>query len=166
MEVPTWAFDEHLALTDNPSALKVALTLYRYGSPQVSAEGHRRCYYRGTKAKLAALSHVSKRSLDAAIVELVEAGIVVQHNVSDTRQGIAVSALTVRETKTVRGATVAPPSESENAVWGATVAPPSESENAYIHVVVVNQDDPDPEVVNNNMLCERESERGATVAPL
>lgn len=159
MEVPTWAYDEVLAFL-KPTELKVALALYRHGSPQVSREGTRRAYWRGSKDKLAATARVTKRALDAALGELIECGIVIEHNVSKANGGVAFSALYDHE----GGAKFAPPlaneAEAKPPKMGAKFAPPFRFKNA--HHGGVKDPDPDPEkdLVNTIMV-----DRGAKFAP-
>ncbi len=109
MDVPTWAYDEVLSASSE-GALKVALTLYRHGSPQVDSSGRRRAYWRGTKPQLARLARLSKRTIDAAIAELELARLVVLHRTTLPHSGIALSAFVGPE-----GAKFAPPFQPKTA---------------------------------------------------
>lgn len=146
MHLPTWVVDEVL-LVASPSGVRLALALFRHGSAQVSGAGKQRAYWRGPKPRLARLAGITKRSLDAAIVELVEMGAIVLHDSTRAGAGVALSALFERE-------------------GDANFAPPFEAESGQ-HVVVL---DTEPDRSNSsgctNMLSRGEPERGAIFASL
>lgn len=146
MELPTWAYDEILRAADE-TPLKVALALYRYGSPVFDDSRLLRAHWRGPKRSLATLAGCSKRSLDAAIVTLVRSGLVREHRVTGRATGVSVSIAVHRD-------------------GGATVAPLSEPEIAQHVVVNLEDPDRDREYVGTNMLGADEPDRGAIVASL
>lgn len=169
MDVPTWAYDDVLHLAD-PTPLRLALALYRHGTPLVDGNGQRRAHWRGSKAELARAVGCSKRAVDMAVIVLVEKGLIVKHNSTRENVGIALSAAVDRPqggATVARGhedhrATNAPPSEAAFTKGGATNAPPSDSKNAHMHVGVKHQPpDQDPDLPT--MHASRA--RGATDAP-
>lgn len=97
MELPTWAYDEVLAFA-TPSAIRLALALYRHGSAQVSGHGSRRSYWRGSKGRLARMAGIQLPALRSALTELTETGLIIIHNSEHRRaDAIALSALIDRD---------------------------------------------------------------------
>lgn len=146
MHLPTWVVDEIL-LVASPSGVRLALALFRHGSAQVSGDGNRRAYWRGPKPRLARLAGITKRSVDAAIVELEEMGAVVVHDSARAGAGVALSAVFERE-------------------GDANFAPPFEAETGQHVVVDSYSPDPVEALGSTNMLSGGEPERGAIFASL
>jgi hypothetical protein len=138
MDLPDWVVDDVLPHRRHAAAMLV-ICLFRHGSPRV-IEGERRVYLalprggHGTGPQtLAGRAHVSKRALDAAIDELMETGLLIDHQA--TRWGVAGGlsfpvdrparsgfiGRSLAENWPERGATSAP-------LRGATSAPHFESE--------------------------------------
>lgn len=104
MELPDWVVDNVLVQA-RPTAVRLAVMLYRHGRPQVDRAGNRRLYWRGSLQALARLTGCSKRSIVDAQRELVELGLVRVHAPNRHRapQGLSVPC----------GANFSPHAESE-----------------------------------------------------
>lgn len=113
MELPNWVVDEVL-IAAKPTAFRLAVMLYRHGSPRVGADGERRVYWRGSLQQLARFAGASKRSVIDAERELTDAGLLAVHQATRPNSGHAISAPIDRRS----GADFAPRSEAESLPHG------------------------------------------------